>query len=196
MMDGRSLYPQGHHPIWRDRSPDAIEDLIPLQRMDHPVKYFYVDFGLSVQFAPDAPTLVVGDVGRDAEVPELSSTVPYDGFKADIYALGNLFDKELAQVGIALLARLTSLTSSSKKYHGLEFLRSLIDAMKRQQPSLRPTADELVALFQDTKKTLTPSSVRWRLGSKSEPAYERLLYDTVAVAKDSFSQLRRFVRPT
>ncbi|KAI0657805.1 kinase-like domain-containing protein [Cubamyces menziesii] len=179
MMDGRSLYPEGHHPVWRGRSLDAIEDLVPLHRIDRSVKYFYVDFGLSVRFAPDAPTLVVGDVGRDAEVPELSSTVPYDPFKADIYALGNLFDKELAQ-----------------KYHGLEFLRSLIDAMKRQQPSLRPTADELVALFQDTKKTLTPSSVRWRLGSKSEPAYERLLYDTVAVAKDSFSQLRRFVRPT
>ncbi|KAH9888344.1 kinase-like domain-containing protein [Cubamyces lactineus] len=179
MMDGRSLYPQGHHPIWRDRSPDAIEDLVPLHRMDHPVKYFYVDFGLSVRFAPGSSTLVVGDVGRDAEVPELSSTIPYDGFKADIYALGNLFDKELAQ-----------------KYHGLEFLRSLIDVMKRQQPPLRPTADELVEMFQKTKKTLTPSGIRWRLGSKSEPAYERLLYDTVAVAKDGISQLRRFVRPT
>ncbi|KAI0330382.1 hypothetical protein GY45DRAFT_1250942 [Cubamyces sp. BRFM 1775] len=179
MMDGRSLYPQGHHPIWRDRSLDAIEELIPLHRMDHPVKYFYVDFGLSVRFAPDSPTLVVGDVGRDAEVPELSSTVPYDGYKADIYALGNLFDKELAQ-----------------KYHSLDFLRSLIDAMKRQQPSLRPTADELVEMFQKTKQTLTPSGIRWRLGAKSEPAYERLLYDTVAAAKDSLSQLRRYVRPT
>ncbi|KAJ3009470.1 hypothetical protein NUW54_g2770 [Trametes sanguinea] len=98
MMDGRALYPHGHHPVWRDRSPDAIHDLTPLARIDHPVKYYYVDFGLSVRFSPGQSTLVVGDVGRDAEVPELSSTVPYDAFKADIYALGNFFDKELAQV--------------------------------------------------------------------------------------------------
>ena len=66
--------------------------------MGHLVKYFYVDFGLSVRFQPGESTLVVGDVGRDDEVPELSSTVPYDAFKADIYALGNLFEKEFAQV--------------------------------------------------------------------------------------------------
>lgn len=98
MMNGSVLFPQGHHPIWRDRSPDAVYDLTPLQRMDQPVRYFYVDFGLSVRFQPGASTLVVGDVGRDAEVPELSWDVPYDPFKADIYALGNLFDKEFQQV--------------------------------------------------------------------------------------------------
>lgn len=97
-MDGRALYPRGHHPIRKNRSLDTIEALTPLQRIDHPVRYFYVDFGLSVRFPPGSPTLVVGDVGRDAEVPELSSTVPYDPFKADIYALGNLFDKEFEQV--------------------------------------------------------------------------------------------------
>lgn len=97
-MDGRALYPRGHHPIRKNRSLDTIEVLTPLQRIDHPVRYFFVDFGLSVRFPPGSPTLVVGDVGRDAEVPELSSTVPYDPFKADIYALGNLFDKEFEQV--------------------------------------------------------------------------------------------------
>ena len=97
-MDGSALYPRGHHPVWTDCSPDIVEELKPLLRMDHPVKYFYVDFGLSVRFEPSASPYVVGDVGRDAEVPELSSTVPYDAFKADIYALGNLFDKEFVQV--------------------------------------------------------------------------------------------------
>ncbi|KAI0351969.1 kinase-like protein [Trametes cingulata] len=178
MMDGRPLFPQGHHPVWRNRSMDAIEDLTPLHRMDHPVKYFYVDFGLSVRFPPGSSTLVVGDVGRDAEVPELSSTVPYDAFKADIYALGNLFDKELEQ-----------------RYHGLHYLRPLIDSMKQREPALRPTADQLVESFANTRKTLDPSGFRWRLASRSEPAYERLFNDTVAVAKGGLSQLRRFVRP-
>ena len=77
---------------------DAIEELKPLHRIDHPVRYYYIDFGLSERFAEGAPPLVVGDVGRDAEVPELSSTIPYDGYKADIHALGNLFHKEIEQV--------------------------------------------------------------------------------------------------
>ncbi|KAI0669469.1 kinase-like domain-containing protein [Trametes maxima] len=178
MMDGRALYPGGHHPIWRDRSLDAIEDLIPLPRSDNTVKYFYVDFGLSAQFPPGSSSFVIGDVGRDAEVPELSSTTPYDAFKADIYALGNLFHKELEQ-----------------QYHGLDCLRSLVGAMKQRDPELRPTADQLVTMFKDTRKTLTSSNLRWRIGSRSEPIYERLFNDTVAVTKDGLSRLGRFVRP-
>ena len=77
---------------------DVATNLKPLSRMEHPVRYYYIDFGLSEHFAPGASSLVVGDVGRDAEVPELSSTTPYDGYKADIYALGNFFYKEFVQV--------------------------------------------------------------------------------------------------
>ena len=98
MMDGTPLYPLGHHPVRRNRTLDVIDEAKPLSRTDHPVRYYYIDFGLSECLPPSSSSLVVGDVGRDAEVPELSSTVPYDGYKADIYALGNLFYKELVQV--------------------------------------------------------------------------------------------------
>lgn len=97
-MDGSPLYPQGHHPVRRNRTLDVVETVKPLSRMDHPVRYYYIDFGLSERLPPDGPSMVLGDVGRDAEVPELSSTIPYDGYKADIYALGNLFYKEIVQV--------------------------------------------------------------------------------------------------
>lgn len=197
MMDGRALYPNGHHPVWTDCSPDIVEELKPLLRMDHPVKYFYIDFGLSVRFEPDASPYVVGDVGRDAEVPELSSTVPYDAFKADIYALGNLFDKEFVQVWLPLVhSQAIRLMSRTQKYHSLDFLCELVDAMKRRLPSQRPTAVELIEIFQKARKKLTPSTLRWRLSLKSQPAYERLFNDTVAAAKDGLSRLRRFVRPT
>ena len=98
MMDASPLYPNGYHPVRRYVSVDVIENVKSLARIDHPVRYYYIDFGLSVHFAGGASSLVVGDVGRDNEVPELSSTVPYDGYKADIYALGNLFHKEFDQV--------------------------------------------------------------------------------------------------
>ena len=98
MMDGSPLYPAGFHPMRRGFSQDVIDELKPLSRMEHPVRYYYIDFGLSERFSPGASSLVIGDVGRDDEVPELSSTVPYDGYKADIHALGNLFHKELELV--------------------------------------------------------------------------------------------------
>ena len=98
MMDARPLYPEGYHPVRQNYTPDGMYTISPLSRTDRPVRYYYIDFGLSERFAPGAPSLVIGDVGRDDEVPELSSTVPYDGYKADIHALGNLFHKELELV--------------------------------------------------------------------------------------------------
>lgn len=62
------------------------------------MKYYYIDFGLARRFPEGTSTYVVGDVGRDTDVPELSSDVPYDAFKVDIFALGNLYFKEFEQV--------------------------------------------------------------------------------------------------
>ena len=39
----------------------------------------------------------------DKEVPELSATIPYDPFKADIFILGNMFRKTFIQVLIKCL---------------------------------------------------------------------------------------------
>ncbi|KAI9067209.1 hypothetical protein FKP32DRAFT_1673237 [Trametes sanguinea] len=176
MMDARPLYPSGHHPVRLSCTPDGIYDAIPRSRADHPVRYYYIDFGISARFPENASTMVVGDVGRDEEVPELSSTVPYDAFKADIYALGNLFDKEF-----------------ERKYHRLEFLRPLIDSMKQRQPEMRLPAAELVILFEQIVKALNKNAPRWRLSLKSEGPYERMLNDTVAVAWNGISNLKRYV---
>ncbi|RPD57825.1 hypothetical protein L226DRAFT_494930 [Lentinus tigrinus ALCF2SS1-7] len=177
MMDGSPLYPRGHHPVHRSYSLDIINEVKPLPRADNPVRYYYIDFGLSERFSPGASSLVVGDVGRDAEVPELSSTVPYDGYKADIYALGNLFYKELVQ-----------------NHNNVDFLMELIEPMKQREPAARPSAHKLVSNFKEIRDRQSPSSYRWRLGSKSEPAYERMFNDTVAVAREGLSQLRRLVK--
>ncbi len=98
MMDGRALYPGGYHPVRRNYTPDAMFNATPLTRTEQPVRYFYIDFGLSVMFSDGDPHYAVGDVGRDDKVPELSSDIPYDPFKVDIYALGNLYFKEFEEV--------------------------------------------------------------------------------------------------
>lgn len=98
-MDANSLYPEGFHPIYMDALPDASGEAPMLPRKYVPVKYFFVDFGISVHIPADAADkLVVGDDGRDQEVPELSITIPYDPFKVDVFIIGNLLRYEFEQV--------------------------------------------------------------------------------------------------
>lgn len=62
-----------------------------MHHIDIPVKYYFIDFGISTRFSPDEhPRLVVGRQGLDDKVPELSDTVPYDPFKTNIFIIGNL----------------------------------------------------------------------------------------------------------
>ncbi|KAI0765720.1 hypothetical protein BD413DRAFT_165389 [Trametes elegans] len=174
MMDATPLFPEGHHPVRMHRALDGIHDPVQLPRIDHPVQYFYIDFGLSVHFAEGASPYVIGAVGRDKEVPELSPCTPYNAFKADIYALGNLFDKEFKQ-----------------RYSNADFLRPLVELMKKRDPGVRPPADELVRMFAQIRALIAEPALRSRLIPASEAPHERLINDTVDVARVGYSHLRR-----
>lgn len=100
-MDAKPLYPDGHHPVKLRYTADALYEVTALPRTGRSIQYYYIDFGLSVKFPEGAPSLVVGDVGRDAEVLELSQDVPYNAFPVDVYALGNMFSKHFEQVSRA-----------------------------------------------------------------------------------------------
>lgn len=100
-MDARSLFPQGHHPVRLNYSPDGVYQISPLNRQDRPVKYYFIDFGLSSHFKPGDTPLVVGTKGRDKEPPELSDTDPYNPFPLDIYILGNMYLHEFVQVSLS-----------------------------------------------------------------------------------------------
>lgn len=101
MMDGRPLFPEGHHPVRLDYAPDGLFQIQPLNRQDHPVKYYFIDFGLSSRFEPHDIPLVVGTKGRDKEPPELSDTEPYNPFPLDIYILGDVYLQEFVQVSLS-----------------------------------------------------------------------------------------------
>ncbi|KAI0364009.1 kinase-like protein [Pilatotrama ljubarskyi] len=176
MMDASPIYPDGHHPVRIHRAPDAVHDTHPLLRMDRPVKYFYIDFGLSVHFPVGAPSRVIGKVGRDTEIPEMSDTVPYDAYKADVHALGNLFFKEFDQ-----------------RYSNVPFLRPLLDLMRHHDPDGRPSAEELVKMYNQMRALMQEPTLRRRLVLSSEAAYERLFNDTVAVAREGINNLKRMV---
>ena len=43
MMNALSIYPQGWHFLVRDFAPDPVTLVAPLVRIDHPVRYYFVD---------------------------------------------------------------------------------------------------------------------------------------------------------
>ncbi|KAI0365092.1 kinase-like protein [Pilatotrama ljubarskyi] len=177
MMDAKALYPDGHHPVRLDHTPDAIHPITALPRTNRKMQYYYIDFGLACYFPPGVSSYVVGDVGRDTDVPELSSDIPYDAYKVDIFALGNLYAQEFEE-----------------KYNNMHFLKPLVERMTQVQPELRPTADDALAHWEETRDSLGKHVYRWRLAPRSEPAIGRVLNDTVAVAWEGFTHLKKFVR--
>ena len=101
MMDVSAMYPHGFHPVHSSTLPDGRTPAYPRRRASVPVKYYFIDYGLSTYFPPDThPRLVVGEDGRVEEVPELSADVPYDPFKVDIYIIGNLLRRMFYDVGL------------------------------------------------------------------------------------------------
>lgn len=97
-MDGDPLFPEGHHPVHLDYLEDGIHYAPSLSRQDHPVKYYFIDFGISSYFDPGVTPLVIGDQGRDKDPPELNNHRPYNPFPLDIFILGNLYRKEFVEV--------------------------------------------------------------------------------------------------
>ncbi|KAI0819187.1 kinase-like domain-containing protein [Trametes gibbosa] len=177
MMDASSLYPSGYHPMQLGYTPDVLHPVTALPRAGRGVRYYYIDFGVSSRFQVGQSSLVLGDVGR-AYVPELSATVPYDAFKVDIYALGDLLSKIIEQ-----------------NFENTDFLLSLIVPMTQQRPDLRPTAEQVLHEWTRARSNFNESTLRWRLVPKGEPPLERVLNDTVAVAWEGVYRLRKLVTP-
>lgn len=75
----------------------------------------------------------------------------------------------------------------------MDWMVKLIVPMRQPQPEARPTAEEALALWNEIRTAFHHSLYRWRLGSKSEPAIERMFNDTVAAAWHGLSSLRKLV---
>ncbi|KAH9888322.1 kinase-like domain-containing protein [Cubamyces lactineus] len=121
MMDAKTLFPDGHHPVRLDYTPDAVYPVSPLPRAGHDIKYYYIDFGLACRFGKE--------------------NLPYDAFKMDIFALGNLYYTEFAQ-----------------KYNDMQFLNPIVERMKQRQPDLRPAASDIHAQWIEIRDSLNKAS--------------------------------------
>ena len=65
--------------------------------------------------------------------------------------------------------------------------------MKWKDPAQRPTADAALHIFESIYSRTDETLLRWRLRSRMESAPERVVYDTVAVAREGIYQLRRLI---
>ncbi|KAH9910912.1 kinase-like domain-containing protein [Epithele typhae] len=177
MMDGHALFPEGHHPARIASTPDGVRDakFVSRSKPGVAVEYLYIDFDCASMFAEGESPMVLGDIGRDAEVPELSETVPYNAFKVDIFALGNLYLKEF----VAL-------------YKHLEFLDGMINRMKQHDPQARPTVDEVVKMWEKIR-TDNQNRSSWRLSLKSETSMSRLIDGIHDVAMSGIGTVLNYI---
>ena len=97
-MDSRRLLgPKGSHysvPTMFHEDMSLIKDEKLRHRAVTPIQYYLIDFGLSCRFPSfQERGLVLGKVGQDKSVPELSKQIPYDPFKVDIYQMGSVINR-------------------------------------------------------------------------------------------------------
>jgi len=140
MMDASNVVPNGWHMV-RSWSEDGTKPITYVPRSSVSVRYYFVDFGLSVFVNPSNPT-ATEVVGQDRTVPEFkNSEEPYNPWKLDIYQLGNAFKTQLVEA-----------------YKELDFLEPLISKMTDQEPEKRPSATEAVQLLESISKDVDESA--------------------------------------
>ncbi|TCD66663.1 hypothetical protein EIP91_001081 [Steccherinum ochraceum] len=176
MMDGRPLFPNDHHPVHTNATLDSSRRSYHLSRPDHPVKYYFIDFGMSSHFKQGESPYVLGAQGGDQDVPELSNEHSYNAYMLDVFILGHLYEKEFVQ-----------------NYLGLEFLKPLVAAMTSLQPERRPTAESALGMFHTIHNELNHTQLHWRLRKGDESGAERVVYDTISAAKVGFSLVRGLI---
>ncbi|KAJ2968427.1 hypothetical protein NUW54_g13221 [Trametes sanguinea] len=174
LVDADALYPRGFHPMRPDVLPDEVTvDAPVLSRRNIPVKYYYIDFGISSRFEPDQPDrLVTGTDGMERLVPELSKDVPYDPFKVDIFILGCMFYETFLE-----------------KYTNVDMIAPLVSAMVVPDPKERPSAVSVLTKFQGIRRGVTPLQASWRLRPRSEPLVLTAVLDTVSLVRTAFNSV-------
>ncbi|KAL4068187.1 hypothetical protein J3A83DRAFT_4359948 [Scleroderma citrinum] len=153
MMDASKLYTDAFHPIHPIMKRDFSGFAHFKTRTTQPVKYYFIDFGLSRRYDPSiAQPLEVPIWGGDKEVPEFqNSNRPCDPFPTDIFYIGNMIKKDFVE-----------------SHHRFEFMKDLLADMTQEDPSKRPNIDEVVARFETIRKSLTPLKLRSRVVDKQE----------------------------
>jgi hypothetical protein len=171
MLDPSNMYPKPFHPTKIDRSRDFRRKAKWYSRTRRPTKYLLIDFGLSRRYDPaNGPPLDKPYRGGDKSAPEHQDmTRPCNPFPTDVYYLGNLIREDFMQVQAFLLSfKSHRADRQTQKYKGFEFMEPLVTDMVQNDPTKRPTMDEVVTRFSGIRGKLSSWKLRSRIARKNE----------------------------
>ena len=171
MLDPSNMYPESFHPVEIDRSKDFRRKAKWYSRTRRPTKYLLIDFGLSRQYdLTNGPPLDKPYRGGDKSAPEHQDmTRPCNPFPTDVYYLGNLIREAFMQVQYFLLSfKSHRADRQTQKYKGFEFMEPLVTDMVQNDPTKRPTMDEVVTRFSQIRGKLSSWKLRSRIARKNE----------------------------
>ncbi|KAJ3846558.1 hypothetical protein EV368DRAFT_88825 [Lentinula lateritia] len=125
-----------------------------------PPRYYLIDFGCSRMYDPSQPRPLEYSLKSGGYIPpEGLADIPCDPFATDVFFLGNLMrtsfldgDPTMRQPGVS----------------GFEFLRPLVSDMVADDPSKRPTMDEVASRFSGIVGKLRWWKLRSRAVQKDE----------------------------
>ncbi|KDQ55756.1 hypothetical protein JAAARDRAFT_180569 [Jaapia argillacea MUCL 33604] len=161
MLDPRPLYPNSFHPVDKGRSRDYKGIAKHFTRTQRPSKYYLIDFGISRRYGPDDdPSDEDIIVGGDKSPPEFDSgkmertNYKCNPFHTDIYYLGNMIRNNFIQ--------------SSK---GFDFMEPLVADMRQEDPTKRPTIDEVLGRFAEIRRSLSGWKLRSRVVKNDDSSF-------------------------
>ncbi|TFK64546.1 hypothetical protein BDN72DRAFT_963120 [Pluteus cervinus] len=170
MMDASAMYPEGWHLIHQNLAPGALSFVHHkvakrFTRTEKPPKYYFIDFGISRRYdASDISPIEDIIRGGDKSPPEFeNSTFRCNPFPTDVFYLGN----------VIRLFFLDGWPDRRKPgYHGIGFMRALVEEMVHEDPTKRPTMNEVVHRFNEILRRLSSWKLRSRLVPRKESAFE------------------------
>jgi len=198
MMDGSPLYPEGFHPAHQYRHPTTQRFAKKRRRLySSPVKYYFIDFGLSVMYNEEwetDPRHWNGFSGHEQKAPEILGYNPetsYDAYLLDVFILGKIYERSLL-----------------KRYSNIDiFLNPIAEGTTREDPTARITPEDALAMLSRVRQSLNIFRLRARLHLRKESKRRTFLNDIRAFISDtpyilkaclshSFSKVRSWLYET
>ncbi|KAK6977715.1 kinase domain-containing protein [Favolaschia claudopus] len=173
MMEESLVVPAGSHFTWQETHTGFPGIFSWNNRCSvSPVRYYYIDFGLSMYFrkGKDA-ALTTGTLRTFKTIPELSLTVPYNPFKVDIFQLGLTMHKLI-------------------DYPALKPFRPVADRMTSTDPNDRPEPAESLRELNWIANQIPPQKLRAPIVEKTGPVSYIAQSAMSIVRRDSSRQER------
>ncbi|KAJ3782090.1 kinase-like domain-containing protein [Lentinula aff. detonsa] len=159
-MEANAMYTRQYHPVRPKKRYDWSGRALHHSRTRCPPRYYLIDFGQSRMYDPSQPRGTEYALRSGGYTPpEGLADTPCDPFATDVFLLGNLMrttfldgDTWMEEPGIS----------------GFEFLRPLVKDMVVDDPSKRPTMDEVMPRFSAIIDKVPWWKLRARAAKKDE----------------------------